>query len=41
MSRQRLLQLYEQIKHHNDCYYKKAQPEISDFEYDLDENIAI
>ena len=43
MSRQRLLQLYEQIRHHNECYYKKAQPEISDFEYDrlVEEKISL
>ena len=43
MSRKRLLQLYAQIKHHDECYYKKAQPEISDFEYDrlVHERIAL
>lgn len=30
----RMNELYQQIAHHNKCYYEEAQPEISDREYD-------
>ncbi len=29
-----IAELRKQIAHHNDLYYKKAQPEIFDYEYD-------
>ena len=32
--KRRLRELRRAIAHHDDLYYKKAQPEISDFEYD-------
>ena len=32
--KRRLRELRQAIAHHDDLYYKKAQPEISDFEYD-------
>ena len=31
----RILELRELIKYHNDRYYNKDSPEISDFEYDI------
>jgi DNA ligase (NAD+) len=31
---QRLRELREQVRHHDDLYYQQAQPEISDAEYD-------
>ena len=30
----RIKKLHEQIRHHDDLYYVKARPEISDAEYD-------
>src|ERR1051325_6561971 len=30
-----LEQLRREIEHHNELYYQKAQPEISDYEFDL------
>ena len=34
-AKKRIGQLREELKRHNNLYYVKAQPEISDFEYDL------
>ncbi len=33
--RQRILELREELHHHNYCYYILNQPEISDFDFDL------
>ena len=33
-ARKRVLELRKTINHHNDLYYNKDDPEISDFEYD-------
>ena len=34
-AQKRIEELRAQVAHHDELYYRKAKPEVSDFEYDL------
>jgi len=34
-AQKRIAELRAQVAHHDELYYRKTKPEISDFEYDL------